>query len=137
MVTENGTINNDGQSSWYDANGTSLFINNGDNTFTRQFIASNRNFYATSLFGDFNCDGYPDILLNGWHDDITGADGVKIGGGWELVIMTNEGKGTSITRTATWISCSAAQPTATASTTATAATARWLSFSAMNQTAPM
>lgn len=93
MVTENGTINNDGQSSWYDANGTSLFINNGDNTFTRQFIASNRNFYATSLFGDFNCDGYPDILLNGWHDDITGADGVKIGGGWELVIMTNDGKG--------------------------------------------
>ena len=93
MVTENGTTYENKQFSWYDANGTSLFINNGDNTFTRKFIASNRNFYATSLFGDFNCDGYPDILLNGYHDEITGADGVKIPSGYELVIMTNDGKG--------------------------------------------
>lgn len=93
MVTESGTTFENKQFAWYDANGTSLFINNGDNTFTRKFIASNRNFYAASLFGDFNCDGYPDILLNGYHDAITGADGVSIPGGYELVIMTNDGKG--------------------------------------------
>lgn len=93
MVTESGTQVVDGQLNWYDANGTSVFINNGDNTFTRKYIASNRNTYATSLFGDFNCDGYPDILLNGWHDTITGADGNSIGGNWELVIMTNDGNG--------------------------------------------
>lgn len=93
MVTDNGTTNENGQFAWYDANGTNLYINNGDNTFTRKHIASNRNFYATSLFGDFNCDGYPDILLNGYHDAITGADGNTIDGGYELVIMTNDGKG--------------------------------------------
>lgn len=93
MVTENGTTFENKQFSWYDANGTNLYINNGDNTFTRKHIASNRNFYATSLFGDFNCDGYPDILLNGYHDTITGADGVSIEGGYELVILTNDGKG--------------------------------------------
>lgn len=93
MVTESGTLCENGQFSWYDANGTSVFINNGNNTFTRKYIASNRNTYATSLFGDFNCDGYPDILLNGWHDTITGADGNSIGSNWELVIMTNDGKG--------------------------------------------
>lgn len=93
MVTENGTTFENKQFSWYDANGTNLYINNGDNTFTRKYIASNRNSYATSLFGDFNCDGYPDILLNGYHDTITGADGVSIEGGYELVIMTNDGKG--------------------------------------------
>lgn len=93
MLTESGTTYENQQFNWYDANGTSVFINNGDNTFTRKFIASNRNFYATSLFGDFNCDGYPDILLNGWHDTITGADGISIDGTWELVIMINDGKG--------------------------------------------
>ena len=89
MVTENGTY----AGGWYDKNGTSLFINNGDNTFERKYIASNRNTYATSIFGDFNCDGYPDILLNGWHDAITDDFGNTIDGGWELVIMTNDGKG--------------------------------------------
>ena len=93
MVTESGTTMENGQFSWYDANGTSVFINNGDNTFTRQFIAANRTHYAASLFGDFNCDGYPDILLNGYHDAITGADGVTIEPGYELVIMTNDGRG--------------------------------------------
>lgn len=93
MVTESGTTFENKSFQWYDVNGTSLFINNGDNTFTRKFIASNRNYCAAALFGDFNCDGYPDILLNGWHDAITGADGVEIPGGWELVIMTNDGKG--------------------------------------------
>lgn len=93
MLTESGTTFENKQFNWYDANGTSLFINNGDNTFTRKYIASNRNNYATSLFGDFNCDGYPDILLSGYHDAITGADGVSIPGNYELVIMTNDGKG--------------------------------------------
>ncbi|MDE6317425.1 MAG: FG-GAP-like repeat-containing protein, partial [Muribaculaceae bacterium] len=93
MVTESGTTYENQQFNWYDANGTSIFINNGDNTFTRRYIASNRTHYATSLFGDFNCDGYPDIVLNGYHDAITGADGVSIDGGYELVIMVNDGKG--------------------------------------------
>lgn len=92
MVIEEGVYNN----TWFEEhqkNGTWLFINDGDNTFTGKYIASNRNTYATSLFGDFNCDGYPDILLNGWHDTITGADSNSIGGNWELVIMTNDGNG--------------------------------------------
>lgn len=89
MVVEAGVANGD----WYYNDGANLYINNGDNTFTHKRIASIRNYYSTALFGDFNCDGYPDILLNGYHDAITGADGKSIDGGWELVIMTNDGKG--------------------------------------------
>lgn len=89
MVVEAGVANGD----WYYNDGANLYINNGDNTFTHKRIASIRNYYSTALFGDFNCDGYPDILLNGYRDAITGADGKSIDGGWELVIMTNDGKG--------------------------------------------
>lgn len=89
MVVEAGVANGD----WYYNDGANLYINNGDNTFTHKRIASIRNYYSTALFGDFNYDGYPDILLNGYHDAITGADGKSIDGGWELVIMTNDGKG--------------------------------------------
>lgn len=89
MVVEAGVANGD----WYYNDGANLYINNGDNTFTHKRIASIRNYYSTALFGDFNCDGYPDILLNGYRDAITGADGKSIDGGYELVIMTNDGKG--------------------------------------------
>lgn len=161
---------------WGDTN-NQVFINNGNGTQFSQIngfpnnIANNKHGdWGCSLPGkyhrlsiaDVNGDGYPDILLNGYHDAITGADGKSIDGGWELVIMTNDGKGNfSVAYHSNDYSKNedggketaihvldydqdgkmdillSGTTNSNSFATPTAVTARWLSYSATSQTVPM
>lgn len=76
-----GDINNDGQIdlmiqcgwSWTDGQTdtdyslTNLYYNNGDNSFTREFLSDNANSHESDVnFIDFNHDGALDYSISGW-----------------------------------------------------------------------
>lgn len=68
---------------------TKLFLNNGGNGFTLsdQFVGANS---GSVLFGDFNCDGYPDVVISGY----TQGDSSKgVNGGDCFLLYKNDGTG--------------------------------------------